>query len=251
MVQLYQKPNNFKTINETEMFSDDITRDEMGVMIASGDAAVLMHIRKAIKIHGKHVVRDAVRNQYTREVAKVGKEMRKSIANNIARLEPEINKILGNSRIDHFPVLLKAARKLHTSFEFQGLQVSIENRRGSIRQWYDPNADKEGMSRMAIPYGYIRMTEGVDGDHVDCFIGPHRDCTHAFIVHQKKTPEFTEYDEDKVMLGFKSAADAKKAYMMHYDDRRFFGSMTKMGMEEFKAKVLKTKNRPAMLKGKK
>lgn len=244
------KPSNFKQLDDAEMFSLDINRDEMGLMIASGDTAVLQHIRKAIKLHGMDVVQDAVGNQISRELAKVSKSKRGSVKQNVLSLEPEINKILSKSRIDHFPVLYKAARSLHTRIEFQGLQLSIENRRGSIRQWYDPNANKEGMSRMSLPYGYIRMTEGVDGDHVDCFVGPHHDSTHAFIVRQKKAPEFIRYDEDKVMLGFRSAVDAKAAYMKHYDDRRFFGSMIKMPMEEFKAKVLKTKNRPAMLKGK-
>lgn len=146
------------------------------------------------------------------------------------------------------PHLLVKSRSLHGRLEFQGLQISVENRRGSIRQWYDPHNGENGTTRMKHPYGYIRLTEGSDGDHVDCYVGPHKDARFAYIVHQMKAPEFKTYDEDKVMLGFASQKEAKKAYLAHYNDPRFLGSITKMPMEEFKEKVLATKDKPGKLR---
>jgi hypothetical protein len=138
------------------------------------------------------------------------------------------------------PAFLIKARPLQGYMDFQCLPISVENRRGNVRQWYDPHEDREGATRMKVPYGYIRGTLGTDGDQVDVFVGPHRDATHAFIITQMKGPEFTEVDEQKVMLGFRTAEDAKRLYRDHYDDPRFFGSMQKMSMDEFKAKVMKT-----------
>lgn len=138
--------------------------------------------------------------------------------------------------------LLKAARQLHGRMEFNGLQISIENRRGSLRQWYDPHEDRNGVTRMRYPYGYIRMTEGTDGDHHDVYVGPHRDAPNVYIVNQMKAPDFTIPDEQKTMLGFLSEDDARQAYLDHYDDSRFLGSITSMPFEEFKRKVLATKD---------
>lgn len=145
--------------------------------------------------------------------------------------------------------LLRKSRPLHGRLDFNGLKISIENRKGSIRQWHDPHEDREGMTRMSIPYGYIRLTHGMDGDHVGCYVGPHRDAPYVFIVHQMKAPDFKEYDEDKVMLGFLSEDEAKQTYLDHYDDPRFLGSITRMLFEEFKETVLGTKDNPQKLQG--
>ena len=130
---------------------------------------------------------------------------------------------------------------------FQGMDITIENRKGSIRRWKDRNG-KTGEIKMTHAYGYIRGTQGVDGDHVDCFLGPNPDATHAYVIHAMAVPDFKRYDEDKVMLGFDSAEDAKRAFLENYTDPRFFGSMHTLPMDEFKKKALATKDKPAMIK---
>lgn len=146
------------------------------------------------------------------------------------------------------PSIKKANYKLQGRTEFQGLQISIENKKGSTRKWYDPHEDKHGETKMYYDYGYIRMTEGVDGDHVDVYLGPNPNATHAYVVHQRKAPDFKKFDEDKVMLGWNSPEEAQQAYIKQYDNPKFFGSMTTMPMEEFKKKVLKTKDNPKIIK---
>lgn len=143
---------------------------------------------------------------------------------------------------------INKAFKLQGRMEYQGLPISIENRKGSVRKWYDPHNKEEGKTKMLWPYGYIRRTKGVDGDHVDVYVGPNKDAKVAFVIHQMKAPDFKQFDEDKVMLGFDSADEAKSAYLKQYNNPKFFGSMTPIPMEQFKTKVMATKNHPMMLK---
>ena len=127
---------------------------------------------------------------------------------------------------------------------FRGLKISVETDKGELRHWYDPHNKEHGTTKMKYPYGYIRRTEGVDGDHVDCYVGPHENAPNVYIVHQTKAPGFTEYDEDKCLLGFRNLEEAKKAYLAHYNDPRFLGSITKMSWQDFEKKVKKTFDRP-------
>jgi hypothetical protein len=132
-------------------------------------------------------------------------------------------------------VQLLAQRALEGKIVFQGLQVSIENGKGSVRKGVGKDG-KPWSVKMTWPYGYIRRTAGVDGDHVDCFIGPNLQATTAYVVHTKE-PTTGGYDEDKCMLGFDSAAAAKKAFLENYSSAKFFGSMDEIPMDRFKEKV--------------
>ena len=136
-------------------------------------------------------------------------------------------------------------RKGHTTF--QGLQVTVENPAGSIRRGVD-RGGKAWSVKMHHDYGYIRGTLGVDGDHFDCYIGPDPEAAEAYLVTTMAPPDFEKEDEQKAMLGFASAEAAKKAFLAHFDNPAFFGSMRTMPMADFKAKVLTTRERPRMLK---
>ncbi len=135
--------------------------------------------------------------------------------------------------------LLKA-RKLQRRRKFQGLEISIETRSGAFRHWYDPHVGKEGKTRMPHDYGYIRGTMGADGDHIDCYIGPDPNATHAYVVDQMKAPDFQVFDEQKVFLGFDSAMSARRAYMTCYDKPGFFGRIKAVPMGEFRKQALAT-----------
>lgn len=136
-------------------------------------------------------------------------------------------------------------RKKH--IRFQGLEIAIENPAGSTRSGTDRTGKKWKIT-MACDYGYIKGSMGVDGDHVDCYVGPDEEADTAYVVHQRKVGRWDEFDEDKVMLGFPSEEAAKETYLKHYDDPRFLGPVTAMPMEEFKRKVLATKEKPKMIK---
>lgn len=127
----------------------------------------------------------------------------------------------------------KVAFKLQGEMKHQDFDIAIENRKGSVRSGTTDDG-KKWRTEMKHPYGYIRGTHGADGEEVDCYVGPKKDATHAHVVHQHK-PDGTGYDEDKVMLGFDSKAEARKAYLAHYDDPKFLGPMKAVPMEKLKA----------------
>lgn len=152
----------------------------------------------------------------------------------------------GEAEKGHRPTLtvqtLRKSRKLHGKMRWRGLEISIENRKGSVRKWYDRSTQTEGHTRMLWPYGYFNLTEGADGDHVDCFVGPEPEtATHVYVVHQMLAPHFDEYDEDKVMVGWPTAKAAKRAYLSHFDQPGFFGAMDAIPVERFVRKVKERK----------
>ncbi|QKS91952.1 hypothetical protein [Treponema phagedenis] len=134
---------------------------------------------------------------------------------------------------------LQGRTKIH------GMDISIENKKGSVRSGVDKDGH-EWAIKMAYDYGYIRGTVGKDKDHVDAYIGNNPESEQVFIVHQND-PTTGTYDEDKVMLGFNSAAEAKAAYLRQYDRPGFFGSMDEMSIEEFKEKAFDKKNKGKMI----
>ena len=141
------------------------------------------------------------------------------------------------------PAQAKAGNYKKPRVHWQGLEIAIENPVGSIRE------GKGWRTKMENAYGYVCRTEGVDGDEVDVYLGPNMDgASTAYIVHQRKAGDWKAYDEDKVMLGFDSEADARAAYLKHYDDERFLGPITAMPVAEFVAKVKATYEKPAMIK---
>jgi len=79
----------------------------------------------------------------------------------------------------------------------------------------------------------MKRSEGADGEEVDAYVGPKKDAEHAYVVHQHKD-NGKGYDEDKVMLGFASEEGARKAYLAHYNDKKFLGPISKVTMERLK-----------------
>ena len=137
------------------------------------------------------------------------------------------------------PTLKKQAYKLQGETEVQGIPIAIENRKGSVRTGTDSDGN-EWRTKMKHPYGYIKGTKGVDGEPVDVYVGPDKEAPDAFVVHQRKD-DGKGYDEDKVMLGFPNKAEAKKAYLAHYDDPKFLGPMAKVSTERLKELVASKK----------
>jgi len=154
---------------------------------------------------------------------------------------PKVRKVLhGQKAMQAFAESLGSRlqenRKLHYRTEFQGIPISVENRRGSIRRGKDQDGH-EWATKHKVPYGYIPGTEGPDGDAVDVFVGKNPDAAYAYVIHINN-PKTGEYDEYKVFLGFDSSSDAVRCFRQHYDDpHKFFRSIDQIPMWEFQDKV--------------
>jgi len=121
------------------------------------------------------------------------------------------------------------------TINFQGLMVHVENKAGDVREGTDGKGTK-WRTHMKLPYGEIVGSLGTDGDKLDVYVGPYRNAPNVYIVHQNhaRGPKKGKYDEDKVMIGFDSAEQAKAAYLAHYDSPRYFRSITTMAFPLFK-----------------
>lgn len=121
-------------------------------------------------------------------------------------------------------------KKGHVSL--QGLDISIENPRGSERSGVDANG-KKWTHTMSDHYGYVKRTEGADGDQVDVYVGRNEASDRVFVVDQMRQ-DTGAFDEHKVMLGFDSQADAVAAYKSNFDNGWKVGPVRAMSMDEFK-----------------
>ena len=113
-----------------------------------------------------------------------------------------------------------------------GFNVTIENPKGSVRRGTDASG-KQWEQEMHNTYGYIRGTEGVDGDHIDVFFSDDPSQGDVFVVDQVNKDG--SFDEHKVMYGFASEEEARKAYLSNYEDGwTGLGAITPVCKEEFK-----------------
>lgn len=113
-----------------------------------------------------------------------------------------------------------------------GYEISIENPKGSIRSGKDASGNEWSVT-MNNDYGYIRMTEGVDGDHIDVFLSDNPTQGNVFVVDQIKKDG--SFDEHKVMYGFPDAEAARIAYLANYSPGwKGLGKLTEVSRDEFK-----------------
>lgn len=139
-----------------------------------------------------------------------------------ADTEPtEAQKKAGNYRKGHF--------RLH------GLEITVENPAGSSRSGTSRDGRKWS-TLMRHHYGYIRGTVGAEGeDSVDCFVNPENPETFMVYVVIQNDPATGNFDEYKCMLGFRTKAEAEKAYLSNYEKGwKGFGGILSMTIGQFK-----------------
>ena len=138
----------------------------------------------------------------------------------VVNTEPtEAQKEAGNYRMGHVKI--------------DGMDVTIENPKGSIRRGTDADG-KKWESEMHYDYGYIRGTKAVDNDHIDIFLSDNPETGNVFVVDQVN-PKTGEFDESKVMYGFVSEQEARDAYLSNYEEGwKGLGKITEVTKEEFK-----------------
>lgn len=116
-----------------------------------------------------------------------------------------------------------------------GMQVAIENPKGSLRSGMDPNG-VAWESELPAHYGYIKRTEGADGDHVDIYIGDNEQSELVFIIDQLDLAT-GEFDEHKCILGCLGQKEAEALYQAGFSDGKGkdrLGAITPMHLSQFK-----------------
>lgn len=119
--------------------------------------------------------------------------------------------------------------------KINGLDIAIETPRGGKRSGTGPDG-KPWEVQMRHDYGYIKRTEGADGDQIDTFIGPNPTSSKIFVIDQVD-PDTGKFDEAKVMMGFDSEQAAVAAYNEAFSDGKAplrMGGMQQMGWPDFK-----------------
>lgn len=109
-----------------------------------------------------------------------------------------------------------------------GMNVSLENAAGTRR--------KPEWPPLSAHYGYVRGTEGADGDHVDVFLRPGTPTDWAgpvYVIDQYRLDG--TFDEHKCMVGWTDRRDAERAYLANYPRGWNLGPVTELSMAGFKA----------------
>lgn len=149
-------------------------------------------------------------------------------------------------------LLSEAASSTHTSptpaqreagnyakgiFPWKGLEIAIENPKGSTRSGVSPSTGREWSRTMASHYGYFRRTKANDGDNLDVFIGPHPDSEFVLVI--KQIDQDGDFDEFKVVVGCLNRKEAKRLYLANYPKGWKCGPAASMTVELFKKWVEK------------
>lgn len=149
-------------------------------------------------------------------------EVREKIAEEGSKVNTnpsDAQKEAGNYRMGHVKI--------------DGMDVTIENPKGSIRKGRDADG-KEWQSEMHNDYGYIRGTKAVDNDHIDIFLSDDPEHGNVYVIDQLD-PKTGKFDESKVMYGFSSEQEARDAYLSNYEKGwKGLGKITEVTKEEFK-----------------
>ena len=133
---------------------------------------------------------------------------------------------------------------------WNGLDVSIENLKGSERSGKDKDGEKWSVT-MPAAYGYIRRSEGADGDHFDIYMGPNPESDLVLIVDQQDA-DSGRFDEHKAILGANTAEEAAAIYLAGFSDGRGLDRVrgaVEMTVDDFKDQIEGSNNRPIAQKG--
>jgi inorganic pyrophosphatase len=129
---------------------------------------------------------------------------------------------------------------------WNGIPIDIEWPKGSTREYRDEGGEVTFSTLMNCDYGYIRGTDSVDGEEIDCYVGGEVQSPAIFIVDQLVTEDSEEslakglepgdHDEWKYMLGFADEDEASGMYVKQMTPEHF-GGIYEMPFEEFRAMV--------------
>lgn len=116
---------------------------------------------------------------------------------------------------------------------YQGISILVEVAKHGYRRGVHP--DGTGWkTRMPAHYGEIPNTRGTDGEPVDVIVGSDANAPVAYVIHQKVAGTQIQ-DEDKIVLGCRSASDASALYRACTGHKEgLFGGVTPWPVQELR-----------------
>ncbi len=114
----------------------------------------------------------------------------------------------------------------------QGFTVNVERLAGTTQQYTMPDG-KVIEQLWSVDYGYFPGKPSADGDSLDAFLCFHEDAPNAYVVDQLKDGKF---DQPKVMLGCRSAKEARSIFDAHRWPNAF-GGMRRLSIESLRQQL--------------
>lgn len=133
---------------------------------------------------------------------------------------------------------IKTAGPVKRQVTIDGLRMKLEYEKGDVRFKGKPHERK-----VHDHYGFIPGTSGMgeDGEAIDVYMNPKPTPPLGPVYRVKQLKKKTgAFDESKYMVGYDSAAQAKKAFLRNMPGWAF-GSMVSESLEAFRKKVGQTK----------
>jgi len=171
------------------------------------------------------VVREFVIRYYRREIMAMDKDRYER------RQDRTIREAAEYTETDPTDAQIKAGNYKKGRFSWNGMQIVIENPRGSVRRGVSGNGSIWRRD-MTAHYGYISGTKGTDGDQVDVFMGRNPESEVVFVICQ--TNADGSFDEHKCVLGCTNERKARDLYLSHYPKGWKCGEVKAMTVKQFK-----------------
>lgn len=112
---------------------------------------------------------------------------------------------------------VEAGNYRHGHVTLHGFDISIETPKGAARRGIGADGKPWENRHSTAHYGYLKRTEGADGEHVDTYLGPHHDSRRIFVVNQYD-PHKRAFDEHKIVMGARTLAEARRIYDDGFSD---------------------------------
>lgn len=262
LAKVYQLYHNASGYNDIDDFVEEVIADNIGKFINDHDLAqkyalrlnhpvlaTILHVLQEIK----HLLPYGDLNKSVEDLERIVEKAYTDTANGSfadnttdedARYSLRLKSAIEETETNPSDAQKESGNYKKGHIKFGGYNYTIENPKGSTRSGKDADG-KEWKVTMHDTYGYIRGKYGKDGDHLDMFINDKADLDNwngdVFVVDQVN-PDGS-FDEHKVMYGYDSMDDAKKAYLANYSEGwQGRGNITGASKDEFD-KWLDTSNR--------
>lgn len=158
-----------------------------------------------------------------------------AVANEIDKAAHEAATSHLNDKPQPTPEQQKAGNYEKGHIKVHGLDIAIENPKGSTRSGVSPDGTKWA-NTMGGHYGYFKGTLGNDDDHVDTYVGPNPESNRVFVIDQVNKDG--SFDEHKSMIGYDSPEQARESYMSSFmPGWTGLGAMTELPVQAFKSWV--------------